>query len=179
MAEARDQILWKKFQKGNTAAFEELYAIYADDLIVFGKSITSNNELIKDVLQKLFIDIWDNRNSRTTPKHIKAYLVKSFRNNLIREIQREKKLEGISIDSYLEDIDGVTTGGDDEFIENIDKLKKTIESLPQRQKEIINLRYYQGIKHDEIAEILNINYQSVSNLLARAIKHLNALMKKK
>jgi RNA polymerase sigma factor (sigma-70 family) len=51
-------------------------------------------------------------------------------------------------------------------------LKTKLEQLPERQREVIHLRYFQNLKNEEIADIINVNYQSVSNLLHRAVKNL-------
>ena len=51
-------------------------------------------------------------------------------------------------------------------------LKEKLNQLPDRQREVIHLRYYHNLKNDEIAEVLEMNYQSVANLLGRAIKNL-------
>ena len=65
--------------------------------------------------------------------------------------------------------------------ERLHQLHQTIQKLPSRQKEVIHLRYFQNLKTEEIAEVLNINYQSVSNLLYKGIKtlrqHINSPMK--
>ena len=53
-------------------------------------------------------------------------------------------------------------------------LKEKLNQLPDRQREIIHLRYFHNLKNEEIAEILEMNYQSVSNLLYRAIKNLKS-----
>ena len=55
---------------------------------------------------------------------------------------------------------------------NKTNLPKILNGLPKRQKEAIYLKYYSGLKAKEIAKIMNINYQSVINLLFKAIKSL-------
>lgn len=178
MNQNRDILLWKKIKADDPKAFEALYHHYADDLIVFGRSITSSNELIQEALQKLFTTIWDTRKNATVPQHVKAYLIKSFRNHLIREIKLEQRLQTIPIEDLLKEIEGIQMDRDLDTLD-IQRLKAAIEELTPRQKEIINLRYYQGIKHQEIAEILNINYQSVVNLLARTLQQLRKITSKK
>ena len=52
------------------------------------------------------------------------------------------------------------------------KVSKVLEKLSQRQKEAIFLRYFDDLEYEEIASIMSINYQSVHNLIHRAIKIL-------
>ena len=64
---------------------------------------------------------------------------------------------------------------DHEKAERREKLRQLVQSLPDRQKEVIHLRFFMNLKNEEIAEVLNINYQSVSNLLVRALKKIKTL----
>jgi RNA polymerase sigma factor (sigma-70 family) len=54
----------------------------------------------------------------------------------------------------------------------VEQLNKSINQLSDRQKEAIYLRYHQGLSVEQVAEVLNLNYQSTKNLLHRAILQL-------
>jgi len=56
-------------------------------------------------------------------------------------------------------------------------LRQAIRTLSHRQQEAIQLRYYQGLSHEEIGELMDLNYQSVSNLLHRALLKLKVMVK--
>jgi RNA polymerase sigma factor (sigma-70 family) len=56
-------------------------------------------------------------------------------------------------------------------------LRQAIRALSLRQQEIIQLRYYQGFSNEQIAELMDLNYQSVSNLLHRSLLRLREIVK--
>jgi RNA polymerase sigma factor (sigma-70 family) len=55
-------------------------------------------------------------------------------------------------------------------------LKQALQSLPARQKEVLFLRYYNGMSYDEIEQILSINYQSIRNHIYRATQRLRKIL---
>jgi RNA polymerase sigma factor (sigma-70 family) len=61
---------------------------------------------------------------------------------------------------------------DETTAKKVEQLNKSINQLSDRQKEAIYLRYHQGLTVDQVAEVLNLNYQSTKNLLHRAIHQL-------
>lgn len=174
-----DQELLQIIKDDNHLAFKEIYKRYILSLSNFGKKFTDDRGLLKDTLQELFINIWNKRQQLTHVKNLKVYLIKSLRNRLIRKLSEKSRL-------VLHDIEEVYNAV--EFIEFAElehekiilkELKKQVNLLPERQREVIHLRYYQQLTHDEISEILSINYQSVSNLLFRAIKKLQQSLQEK
>ena len=174
MPHTSDNTLWKQIAKGNSLAFQELYDRYIDDLILFGQKLSGNHDLVQDTLQKLFFWIWDHKTKITVPNHTKAYLMKSFRNNLIREIEQEKLISNIDVELHLKDIPGITVMADN--TEEIRRLQLVLPNLPPRQREVLHLRFYQNVRNEDIADIMGITHQSVRNLLQRAIKQVKTLM---
>lgn len=168
-----DQQLWDLMQKGNKNAFNVLYKRHVQALYNFGLRLTNNQALIKDSLQELFADFWIKRAKQSEVRHVRVYLIKAFRNKLLRKIQQSKKQRTYSFEELFQDF--AEDAPDDQAAINRRKaLKQQIRQLPERQQEVIHLRYFQNLKHEEIAEILNVNYQSVSNLLHRALNKLKA-----
>lgn len=161
--------LWTQMISDDVQAFEQLYQLFAHDLLIYGKSLTHDHELVKEELQNLFLSIWNKRKSNQVPDQVRSYLFRAFRNNVIRSSQQAQKVL-YKVEDRMEE--------DTNEQENVHahSIKEIIESLPNRQKEVIKLRYFQGLDHQEIAQVLDMNYQSVSNLIARAIKKLREKM---
>ncbi len=177
MSSISEKEIWRRISRGDAKSFKTLYDTYIDDLLLFGQKLSNNNVIIEDTLQKLFLHIWDNRRSLKPPERTKAYLMKSLRNNLLREIRKEKVFSNIDIEEHLRDLEGVTVSADNTFLTS--QIKSAINCLSERQREVIHLRYYQGIKNRDIADILGVNIQSVSNLLYRAISNIKASLEEK
>lgn len=174
-----DKELWELLRKNNKAAFSILYQRHIKALINFGFKFTSNKDLIKDVLQDLFTEFWNKRAALSEVEHVKVYLIKSFRYKLLRAISNANKTNSFGLEDVLKNLP------EEEALENEiafarrSQLKEQLQDLPERQREVIHLKYFQNLKNEEIAEIINVNYQSVSNLLYRAVKKLKSKLVQK
>ena len=174
-----DEELWDLMRKSNKEAFSVLYKRYIHPLYNFGKKITPNKEIISDTLQELFTDFWDKRKTLNDVNYVKVYLFKSFRYKLIRAISKLKKYqEGYTFEELLIETPDWDESEDARNVKRIETLKEQIQNLPKRQREVIHLRYYHNLNNEEIAEVINVNYQSVSNLLYRAIKKMKKNVQK-
>lgn len=164
--------LWNQFLSGDKAAFSQIYQLYIKDLTSFGFKITNKPDLISDALQELFVSLWTKRLDLPIVKHVKSYLIISLRNLLLRKIQVDQRTKIYNIDEFLVDALSSESENHSETELLSQQIRMKLDSLPTRQREILHLKYYQNLSHDEIASIMKINYQSVANLLGRAIHKL-------
>ena len=123
------------------------------------------------VLNKLI----QNHETLSPTVNVKGYLLKTLRHKLYDTIEKNRKMEDISLyedtfqtDELFSRISLDTTEAD----ERVKLLMKALTKLSPHQREIIYLYYVNGLGHDEIAEILGINYQSSKNLLSRTLSKL-------
>ncbi len=172
LSQKTDKELWDLLRKSNKNAFSILYKRHIESLFNFGLKLTSNREIIKDTLQELFTEFWKKRVSLSEVTHVKVYLIKSFRYKLLRAIAKSNKARTYTFEELLLNIPDLEPTDTELSLERKRKLTKQLKQLPDRQREVIHLRYFQNLKTEEIAEIINVNYQSVSNILYRAIKKL-------
>lgn len=177
LSKKSDQELWKLLRIGSKVSFQTLYQRHIESLYNFGLKITANQELVKDTLQELFTEIWKKKDSLSEVTHVKVYLIKSLRYKLLRAGSNTSKQRTYSFEELFIDIPDIGMVDSEQNIERIKQLKEAINLLPHRQKEVIHLRYFQNLKNEEIADIINVNYQSVSNLLHRALTKLKGVMK--
>ncbi|MFT3935594.1 MAG: sigma-70 family RNA polymerase sigma factor [Chitinophagaceae bacterium] len=171
--------LWNAFKKGNWDAYTILYNNYYALLNNYGYKFTRNTTVIEDAIHDLFVRLWVSRDNLGEPESIKNYLYKSLRNTLIRKIKAEEKYTGIDDEDYptgfevsYEEQAGIAI----EQREYREKIKAVIHSLPPRQKEIIYLRFYEGLSYDEIADIMSISVNSAYKLLYKALENLQRII---
>lgn len=169
-----DSQMWEAFRNDSRMAYKWIYLNYADVLYNYGLKIVPNDDLIKDGIQDFFVELWNRRKNLTNVKSIKAYLMVGFRRKII---ERKKKLQRFQSISESEKFE-MFFSSQFTFTEfNIAEEKREslligLNSLPERQKEAIFLRYYNKLSCKEIGEILDVNSQSVYNLIHRALKML-------
>ncbi|MHC0441803.1 RNA polymerase sigma factor [Flavobacterium sp. 3-210] len=173
-----DNALWNKLKDGDEKSFSMLFERYYADLVRYGNSLSPFEEKVQDCIQDVFTDIWIYRSSLQNSVVVKAYLLASVRKRIARLHERDhifrKTASTDSIAFLLEfSVDHeLLDDADDDAKEKIVHLNKLLNDLPARQKEALYLRYNQGLSVEQIAEMLDVNYQSASNLLHRGLMSL-------
>lgn len=168
-----DTELWALLKSGNQDAFSAIYQRHIQFMYNYGLKLTADQGLLKDVLQELFTDFWMKRASLSDVNQLNIYLIKSLRYKLLKAIAKTSvQKSSLSLDDLLKEIQFPDIIENELSTERRDRLKAGLDLLPERQREIIYLKYYQNLDNQQISEIVNINYQSVSNLLQRAIINL-------
>ncbi|GAB3505669.1 RNA polymerase sigma factor [Emticicia fontis] len=175
-SDSKDIALWQAFKRGDRDAFAKIYNLFIEDLLSYGYRVTNDRQLIRDSIQDLFLHLWHTRENLTDTDSIRFYLYVSLRNRILRNIEKHNHTS-IDTQDLFENIIGVLSVEDElisteQYSEQIIQLKRAIQQLPKRQQEIIQLRYYHDFSFEEIAEMMQINNQSVRNLLHRAITEL-------
>lgn len=175
--EVEDIELWIAFRKGDEIAFEDIYRFYYPLLISYGRKFTTDRYLIEESAQDLFVKLWNNRHTLSTPQSVKPYLLKSYRSVIFRKIQRltARNLDRIDDIRYtfsLEPAHEQKVIDDEEEREKTEKIKLGLEKLTSRQREAIYLRFYQNLSYDEISEVLQIETGGTYKLIYRALGKL-------
>jgi RNA polymerase sigma factor (sigma-70 family) len=173
--QTNDCNLWSQFKNGDKNAFASLYKLHSIDLICYGSKICSDPEILKDAIQDLFVELWYSRKNLTLVDSVRFYLLKALRYKLIRSEKKRQQHDPLltisSLNSFGRFEIPVETAIIDKEIRDsqVHVLRKAIKSLSKRQQEVIQLRFYQGLTNELIAQLMHMNYQSVSNLLYNAL----------
>lgn len=158
--------------KGDRQAFARLYQEHIHQLIAYGMRISSEQNVVKDAIQDLFMELWRGRANLSPVSSVKGYLLKALRYKLLRN----KKVHTRYYAAVPELADPANIETSILAIEEEkglqEKIRRAIHRLPPRQQEVINLRFFHACTTEEVAEIMSVNYQSATNLLHRAILHL-------
>lgn len=168
-----DHTLWNKLKAGDEKSFSLLFKKYYGDLISYGNSFCRFPERVQDCVQDVFADVWLYRESLQEPNVVKAYLLSSVRKRIARLYERDHVFRKTTTTDSIEFLFDFSVEkaliDDEETAENVFYLNKLLNDLPPRQKEALFLRYNQGLGVEEIAEMLDVNYQSAKNLLHRGL----------
>nr|NQU91525.1 sigma-70 family RNA polymerase sigma factor [Bacteroidota bacterium] len=176
-----EQNLWCALRLGDPEALKWLFNKYYKGLFFYGLKLSGNHEHVADILQDVFINIWETRKRISEVTHPKAYLFAALRNNLLkpnpRDIFSRKDTPNSLNPDFGFDISPEEIYLDKESqLENIKIIEDMLADLSPKQKEIIYLKFYCNYSNIEIGKVLSIKQQSVANLLMRT---LNLLRKKK
>jgi RNA polymerase sigma factor, sigma-70 family len=175
MKKEEDFALWNQFLEGDEKAYLYIYKLYAQDMYSYGMLFTTNSELVKDCLHDVFIKIHRNRKKLSQVDNIRLYLLKAMKNYLFDVFNKKKELFH---NDTIEPVFSPEYTIEDKIIRQEElhyqsrKIRQMLESLTPRQKEVLYYRYMKNLTYDEIGEIMQMNYQSILNLIQRSIKKL-------
>ena len=167
-----DKELMQEIKADNMLAFDVLYKKYCKRVYKFGYSILKSPEESENLMQDVFLNLWENRHKVEKDSSIKSYVFTITYNSAI-SIIRKKARESEFIE-YLKSMQEINeeepVNIELEYNELTNKLDEIIKALPQRQKEVYLLHKVEGLKYKEIAERLNISENTIENHMSRALK---------
>ena len=161
------------FMKGNEATAPRLSKEYVNPLYGYGMHMCRNHYMVMDCLQDLYLRLWKKRENIPDMRSVKKYLFKSFRWLLIHHIIEHRKsitvLQeheifelALAIESPPIDCE---TG-----IARTNRLVTGMPSLTKDQREVIYLKFNNGLSYSEIAEITGLQIDSVCELASKALE---------
>ncbi|WP_428660209.1 RNA polymerase sigma factor [Runella sp.] len=172
--------LWSRFKAGDEKAFDQLAELRYRVLFNYATRFTKNRDFIKDCIQDLFLELWERREKLVDTPYVTIYLIKSLRNNLFRQLRQEKSLgetDDWDKDSFTDEMTAERELIAAELLsEQAQTLRRAIEQLPSRQQEVIFLKFYEGLSNEEIAQIMDVERQTVANFLYRALTQMKHLL---
>ncbi|MCF0041031.1 RNA polymerase sigma factor [Dyadobacter fanqingshengii] len=170
--------LWLRFKAGDSAALGQLAQVHYRALYNYSTKFSSDPNFIRDSIQELYLELWERREQLSETAFVKSYLFKALRHKLIKESIRLKRFQE---PKELFDLDYEDAPVESQIIadENAQSqsshLKRIITLLSKRQQEVIYLRFYQNLDNEDIAHIMGLGRQSVSNLLHRTLKEIRQI----
>jgi RNA polymerase sigma-70 factor (ECF subfamily) len=166
-----DEELMQEIKAGNMFAFDALYRKYNKKLYKFGYSILKSTEEAENLIQDVFLNLWENRHKVEKNSSIKSYVFTITYNSAISIIRKKaRESQFIEYLKTLQDINVEPVNVELEYNELTSKLDEIINELPRRQKEVYLLHKVEGLKYNEIAERLNISVNTIENHMSHALK---------
>jgi RNA polymerase sigma-70 factor, ECF subfamily len=172
-----ESILIERISKGDEAAFAMLYKHYYRPLCIYAMRFFSDHEDAREAVQTVMIKVWDQRATITKINSVSSFLYRSIHNHAINELKHqqvvEKHSEGIKNELHSLANDDV----DEAFeIQLTARLKDAISQLPEKKREIFELKYFQGMKHKEIGEMLGISFRTVETHIVKGLQKLREIL---
>ena len=162
-----DRIIFNEIKKGNKLVYEALFSDYYTHLVRFADHYTLDQKASEDIVQDLYLYIWENAQKINIHTSIKAYFYQSLKNrclNYLKSLKLKDEKNVIYVDALLNSDDD-TAFFDPEIL---DQIKKSMNDLPPQMAKIIKLKYIEGLKQVEIAEQLGVSVNTVKTQLKRA-----------
>jgi RNA polymerase sigma-70 factor (family 1) len=174
-----DDFLVIKIREDNEEAFRSLYNRYSKRVFFFSLRLLGSKEDAEELIQSVFINIWENRRALDPGKPVKSYIFRSAVNYITNHLKK-KAIRNRYNESVLHKGETQTNHTYEQvFLHDLERSIATIvEALPPQQQTIFRLSHYEGLTHRDIATKLDLSERTVENHLYRVQKVLKTILKK-
>lgn len=164
--------LVEKIRKGNEYAFRDLFKTYYQKLVIHANRYVRDMHIAENIVEDVFLKIWNNRRNWHISVNVKAYLYQAVRNHSLNHLKR-LKLEQNTIANLQISFNAIETP-EDRFIEKemLKEIQQAISELPDRSRAVFIMNRYDGLKYSEIAKVLDISVGTVETHMVRALRSL-------
>lgn len=167
-----------KAKETQSVAFEQLVANYKERLYWHIRRIVLNHDDADDVLQNTFIKVFRSIDSFKGESKLFSWMYRIATNEALSFLKQKSKKLGISDGEYQDTI--VQNLEADVYFEGDEiqlKLQKAIATLPEKQKLIFNMKYFEELKYEEISEILDTSVGGLKASYHLAVKKIEGFLK--
>jgi RNA polymerase sigma-70 factor (ECF subfamily) len=166
----------ERIRGGNEAEFRELFQAHYPALCAFAYRFTGSSSAAEEIVQTVFVDLWEQRQRLRVHTSLRAYLYAATRNRALDERKHEQVEARWAERSRAEDDTSSDPERDAqqmlEASETSAALHAAIAQLPERARLVVTLRWLRGLKPPEIAEALGISVKGVEIQITRALRAL-------
>ncbi len=171
-----ESILINRLKDGDEKAFEQVFYNYYEALTIYAYKFLGDLEESKEVIQDLFVSIYEKRSNLQIDSSIKAYLYRAVHNRCLNIINREKYVqkhqEYVKRTKMQRRMNEVEQHMRTSELEQI--IYKMIDQLPPKCKEIFKMNRFDGKKNGEIAKELGLSKRTVETQISKALKILRS-----
>jgi RNA polymerase sigma-70 factor (ECF subfamily) len=164
---------------GIEQAFSLLFNTYYRDMVLFGGNFLPLQDDCEDIVQSVFLKLWNERETIVIDRSIKSWLLRTVRNACLDEIRHRNVV--IEHESYvmssIQPDDLIDTENHVLYSELQRHLHRALERMPQTYREAFELNRFDGLKYREIAGKLNVSERTVEDRIGKAISFLRKYLR--
>lgn len=172
MQEEKEQVVFQRMRRGDERAFEYFFRKYVKVLHAYALGFLKEKEEAEDVVQEVFIYLWEHREELRDVEGLEGYLKRAVWNRCVnvrkreetrRRHEQEMRNDVPEADDWLEE---------KELKETRERLLEALEELPERCREIFKMSALEGMKYREIAERLDVTENTVKTQVKLGYKRM-------
>lgn len=174
-----EKALLRAIAQGNEDAFAQLYLRYYDRIFSVGLVYLKVREMAEDTVQQVFLKLWEKRSTITSIQNIESYLFIAARNEIYNVFRRQQVSE--TYREFVRELFAEEPGSPEDLLimrQQALILETAVSNLPERQQQAFRLSREKGLRHAEIAEIMNISVSTVKEHIAGATRHIKTYLSK-
>lgn len=162
--------------QGDEQVFREIFEKYHTRLCYFASTFLTTGQDVEDVVQETFVKFWQRREHFPDLNSVKAFLYITVKNRCLNIYKHDKvvrKYEGLLEEGW--ENDAMTRIIESEVLENV---FQALEKLPAGCRNVLHLSYFEGMKHKDIANHLQVSVNTVKTQKMRGLHLLKSLLKR-
>ncbi len=177
ITDREEELLLEKALRGDISAFEKLYRSYVKELCAFAAYYLKSFDAAEDIVQNVFLALWERRESLHIEGCLKTYLFTAVR-NLSLNVLKHQTIHRNSIDTYSKLFTPpAATPFEVAVQQELDVLvSQSLEKIPERSRIVFILCRYFNMKYADIANILEISVKTVDAHMVKAVKNLRTTL---
>lgn len=168
-----EESLIQRLCQGDRHAFDCIYDMYARRLMGYCRCYIHNMEDVEDMVQEVFVALWNNRGNIRNRQTLAPLLLKSARNRVLNEIRR--RVNSPVFEEYVcaREMSGSESAGAAVEYSDVERIvMDAIGSLPPTQRRVVVLSRFSNLSNKEIVERLGLSEKTVKNALSLGLKAL-------
>lgn len=172
-----DKLLTSHLRDGNEKAFEYLFDTYFEMLVDYAIRLIHNEDVAMDMVQTVFVKLYDGRANLSTQSSLRYYLYKAVYHQCLNELRRQRIMAGYmeagDCEFYLKEV--LQTPDEEMTLQGKELahyIEEAVRTLPQRCREVYLLKFAEGLHNKEVAERLGISAKTVEAQTTKALSHL-------
>ena len=169
MAESDDIRNFVKIRAGDFNAFRALFDNFYVPLCRYTLNFIHDTYLSDDIVQEVFIKIWEERGRIKIDKSVKSYLYTAVKNKCLDKL-RSENIRSVHSKSFFEEKDQIIESVEMEYNEFRCHLSACVEKLPPRCKDVFTYSRFQDMKQEKIASEMGISLKTVKAQMGKALK---------
>jgi len=166
-------------REGSEQAFERIFTVYYPKLCAFVAGYVGSSEAAREIVQDVFLRIWERRESWNVRVTLRAYLYQSVRNRALDHLRHRRTTRAVEVPLAPMHLDVATPGGiDDEvaYRQLVQDVRAAVQQLPERRQTAFVLHRQHGLSYAEIGQVMDVSPRTVEVHISKALQHLREVL---
>ena len=158
-------------------AFSLLFRTYYTDLVLFCGNFIKDKSACEDIVQSIFLKLWNDRKIIQIETSLKSYLLKSVRNSCFDAFRHQEIVRQYESEYENSVLDCYDTENYMLYSDLYDHLRRALGQVPEQYRRVFEMNRFEGLKYREIAKELNVSERTVEVRAGKALEILRKQLK--
>mgnify|MGYP002592198459 FL=1 len=173
----QEYFVMSALRQDSKEAFSLLFQTYYTDLVLFCGNFVKDKDSCEDIVQSIFLKLWNDRKHIQIEISLKSYLLKAVRNSCLDEFRHIEIVRQYETEYGSSVLDNYDTENYILYSDLYAHLSRALEKIPDLYKEAFVLNRFEGLKYREIAEKLNVSERTIEVRVSKTLDLLRKQLK--